>query len=219
MDALECINTRMSVRKFKSAPVPQDLLKHVLAAALRSPSYKNTQPWEVIVVTGEKKDQLSGILVDLVEKDVKAAPDIPHPESWPPEVEMRLKDHVAKRCAKIGLDLRNPVQRQEAFLNNFRFFGAPAVIFLYQDGSLSEWSIFDMGIFSQTLMLAAHACGLGTVPQALLTNYAQNTKEFLGIPRTKKLVLGISIGYPDLSDKANSYFSQRVDVNAIATFV
>lgn len=209
----------MSVRRFRPDPVPQDLLKHVLATALRSPSYKNTQPWEVIVVTGEKKVQLAEMLVNMVKNDIKAAPDIPHPESWPPEQEALMKDHIAKRCAKVGLDLKDPEQRQEALLNNFRFFGAPAVMFFYQDSSLSLWSIFDMGLFCQTFMLAAHACGLGTVPQALLTNYAQKTKEFLGIAQTKRLVLGISIGYPDLSDKANSYFSQRVDVDRIADFV
>lgn len=219
MDALECINTRMSVRKFKPDPVPQELLNQVIETALRSPSYKNSQPWEVTVVTGEKKDELARVLVDLVEKNVTAAPDIPHPESWPSEQGARIKDHIAKRCEKIGLNLRDPEQRQKALLDNFRFFGAPAVIFLYQNGSLSKWSIFDMGIFAQSLMLAAHAAGLGTVPQALLTNYPVETKEFLGIKQSKRLVLGISIGYCDLADKANSYLSSRVDVNSAATFL
>jgi nitroreductase len=219
MDAFECIHTRMSVRKFNSEPVPKELLTKVMEAALRSPSYKNSQPWEVAVVTGNKKDLLAELLVNLVQEGVKAAPDLPHPELWPPEQEARINDHSVKRCEKIGLDLNDPAQRREAKLDNFRFFGAPAVIFLYQDASLSEWSIFDMGIFSQTLMLAAHAMGLGTVPQALLTNYPCQTKGLLGIPQSKRLILGISIGYPDLSHKVNSYLSSRVDVNSVATFL
>ena len=219
MDALECINTRMSIRKFKPDPVPQELLNHVIEAALRSPSYKNSQPWEVTVVTGEKKDKLAQMLVDLVEKESDPSPDIPHPEFWPPEQEARIKDHISKRCESIGLNLRNPEERQEALLDNFRFFDAPAVIFLYQDNSLSQWSLFDMGLFAQTLMLAAHALGLGTVPQALLTNYPVETKNFLGIEQSKRLVLGISIGYPDLNDKSNGYFSSRVDVSTVATFL
>lgn len=218
MDAIECINMRMSVRGFKPDQIPLDLLVKVLEAALRSPSYKNSQPWEVAVVSGEKRDALSKLLVDMAEKGAKAAPDISHPESWPAPQEARIKEHTDLRCEAIGLDLSDPEQRKQAKLDNFRFFGAPTVIFLYQDSSLSPWSIFDMGLFCQTLMLAANAYGLGTAAQAFLTNYPQIVKNFLKIPESKRLILGISIGYPDPDHKANSYISRRANFDEIVTF-
>jgi nitroreductase len=151
-------------------------------------------------------------------QDVKASPDIPHPESWPSTNDARIKEHASLRCKAVGLDLTDSEQRKQAKLDNFRFFGAPTVIFLYQDSSLSDWSIFDMGLFCQTLMLAANSYGLGTVAQAFLTNYPQIVKNFLNIHHSKRIVLGISIGYPDPQHKANSYKSRRADFNEIVTF-
>jgi nitroreductase len=55
MDAIECIKTRMSIRKFKPDIVPLETLMNAIDAAKWSPSYKNSQPWEVVIVSGEKK--------------------------------------------------------------------------------------------------------------------------------------------------------------------
>ncbi|MBI5212410.1 MAG: nitroreductase, partial [Nitrospirae bacterium] len=44
-------------------------------------------------------------------------------------------------------------------------------------------------------------------------------KEFLGIPESKRLVLGISIGYPDLEDKTNSFRTDRVDSSEIVKWI
>ena len=84
---------------------------------------------------------------------------------------------------------------------------------------MSSWSLFDLGLFAQNLMLAAQAKGLGTVPQAFLTDYAEAIKEYLGIPENNRLVLGMSIGYPDLAAPVNGYRTERSPVEEIATFV
>ena len=101
---------------------------------------------------------------------------------------------------------------------NFRFYGAPHGIFLFQDSSLSQWSLFDLGLFAQSLMLAAHASGLGTVPQAFVTDYARDVKKFLDIPESKRLILGMSVGYPDMDDPANGLRTDRSPVDEIAQF-
>ncbi|MCI5143296.1 MAG: nitroreductase, partial [Candidatus Electrothrix sp. ATG1] len=92
-------------------------------------------------------------------------------------------------------------------------------IYLYQDSSLTSWSLFDLGLFAQSLMLAAQAKGIGTVPQAFATDYAPQIKEYLGIPAEKRLVLGLSVGYPDMEAPANAYRTERSPVEEIASFV
>ena len=196
MDALECIKTRMSIRKFKPDPVPAEILTKVIDAAKWSPSYKNSQPWEAVIVSGKKKEELTELLIALLEKNSPPSPDIPEPVSWPPVIDARISALIKKRSELTGKDLNAPEVKKKAKIANFRFYGAPHGIFLFQDASLPEWSLFDIGLFAQSLMLAAHACGLGTVPQAFLTDFARETKEFLGIPESKRLVLGISTGYP-----------------------
>ncbi|BCB96627.1 NADH dehydrogenase [Dissulfurispira thermophila] len=219
MDALECIKTRMSIRKFKPEPVSKEILMSVFDTARWSPSYKNTQPWEAVIVSGSKKDELSKHLIEVFERGEKPRPDIPEPQSWPSHIDIRIKELFKKRSERFGIDFSDPEVGKRSKIANFRFYGAPHGIFLFQDASLPLWSLFDIGLFTQSLMLAAHSYGLGTVPQAFLTDYSDVVKKFLGIPESKRLVLGISIGYPDVEDKANSFRTDRVDVNEIVKWI
>ncbi len=62
MEALECIKTRRSIRKFTEQPVTEDEVRQVVEAAAFAPSWKNTQIARYIVVTDkEKKDKLAVI--------------------------------------------------------------------------------------------------------------------------------------------------------------
>lgn len=219
MDAVDCIKTRMSIRGFKKDPVPEELLKKVIETACWSPSYKNTQPWEAMVLSGKKKVGLSSLLVELLESGAEPVPDLAAPESWPDAEQARINKLFAKRKELTGIDLSAPEWIVKAKKINFLFYGAPHAIYLYQDSSLSQWSLFDLGLFAQSLMLAAHAHGLGTVPQAFATDYAQDVKKYLDIPASKRLVLGLSIGYPDMDAPANAFRTDRSPVDEIATFV
>jgi nitroreductase len=219
MDAIECIKSRMSIRKFKPDPVPVEKLMEVIETAGWSPSYKNSQPWEIVIVSGRKKEELTSLLVGLLEQNERPCPDLPEPEAWPPVIDARIRALIKRRSELTGKDLNDPEVRKKSKIANFRFYGAPHGIFLFQDSTLTMWSLFDMGLFAQNLMLASHACGLGTVPQAFLTDYAHHVKRFLGFPETKRLVLGISIGYPDMESPVNSQRTDRVKIEDLVRIV
>jgi nitroreductase len=51
MDVLEAIHTRRSIRKYENKPVPQELIKEILAAAMSAPSAGNAQPWHFVIIT------------------------------------------------------------------------------------------------------------------------------------------------------------------------
>ena len=51
MDVIEVLRTLRAVRRFASEPVPPDVLHTILEVARWTGSAKNTQPWELIVVT------------------------------------------------------------------------------------------------------------------------------------------------------------------------
>ena len=53
MDAIECIKTRRSVRKFTDEKVPVDVVKDIVELASYSPSWKNTQVIRYILVEDE----------------------------------------------------------------------------------------------------------------------------------------------------------------------
>ncbi len=219
MDALECIRTRRSIRAYKKDPVPEEVFRRIIETARWSPSYKNTQPWEVLIVSGKRKDALSEMLLGLLEKGEPPCPDIPEPEGWPETNQKRIDRLYEMRARATGLDLRDPEVIKKSKMANFRFYGAPHVIYLYQDKRLPLWSLFDLGLFAQSLMLAAHAMGVATVPQAFATDYARYIKEFLGIPESKRLVLGLSAGYPDLDSPANALRPDRVEIDELIRFL
>jgi len=52
---LKLIRNRRSIRTFKDKPVGEDNVKLIVEAALRSPSSRGLNPWEIIVVTDREK--------------------------------------------------------------------------------------------------------------------------------------------------------------------
>ena len=60
MDVTDAVLKRMSIRKWKSAPVEKEKIEKVLEAGRRAPSWGNTQPWRFIVVQDKvKKEELA----------------------------------------------------------------------------------------------------------------------------------------------------------------
>jgi len=213
MNLIEAIENRRSIRAFKPDPIPDEILKKILKTARMSPSYTNTQPWEVAVVSGKIKDELSRELYKIVSSDTPITPDISKPLVWPEELERRSKEHGERRFKVLGIGREDTEKRKNLRLLNFKFYGAPAVLFIFMDKNLGEWSIMDIGMFAQTIMLSALEYGLGTCPQAALTDYPHIVKKYLNIPESKRLVLGISIGYPDNEALINTYRSNRVEMD------
>jgi len=124
-------------------------------------------------------------------------------------MEKRSREHAARRLEALGIKRD---EREKLNLMNLRFYGAPCAIFLFMDESLGEWSLFDMGLFAQNLVLAAHSLGLGTCIQALVTKYASEIKKFLNITKELKLVACISMGYPIYNARLNTYRSLKKNI-------
>ncbi len=51
MEALDAIHTRRSIRKYEDKPVPDELVRQILAATMSAPSANNSQPWHFVVIT------------------------------------------------------------------------------------------------------------------------------------------------------------------------
>lgn len=61
MELRECILGRRSIRRFQDRPIGEDILRELLEAVRWSPSWANTQCWEVILVREEaRKKAIAG---------------------------------------------------------------------------------------------------------------------------------------------------------------
>jgi nitroreductase len=211
MDFFQVSEGRASVRAFLLKQVDKLLLEKILKAAGHSPSYMNTQPWEVFVVMGKKKDALSAELLKIAGEDQPRRPDFYFPTAWPESLEKKSTTHRLQRFEALGIDPSDQATIRAGYLRNFQFFGAPCAVFVGLDKSLTSWSIFDLGMFVHGFLMALHAEGLGGCPQAMLTAYPDIIRKHLGISDNIKIALGISLGYPD-NAAINKYKSQRMNI-------
>jgi nitroreductase len=53
MELAAAIRGRRSIRKFKAQDVPKSVITEILEEARWSPSWGNTQPWDLSVLTGK----------------------------------------------------------------------------------------------------------------------------------------------------------------------
>jgi len=210
LELLEGLNNRRSVRGFKPDPTDAATIEAILAVASRSPSFTNTQPWEVAVVSGKTRDELSQILSDLAQANTPAQADMPPPTSWPQAAAERSKTHNINRFKHLGIGREDTERRNQMRLQNYQFYGAPCALFIFMDEGFGDWSTMDVGGFTQSISLAAQAWGLGTCMQASLAYYPEAVRTHLGIAASKKLLVGMSLGLPDWQAPLNAYQSARM---------
>lgn len=212
-EVFEVINGRHSVRAYLDKPVPEELLEKVLGAALQSPSWGNNQPWEIAVAGGTVLERIKEAYLKASGEGRPPAPEFDFPASWPDVNKKRYFENGQRMYQTLGIERDDEKAREEFRKRGASFFGAPLVVFLFIDEGLSPWALFDLGLFSQTLMLAAHSVGLGTCAMAMAVVYPDVIHQTLGIPRNKKLALGIPIGYPDEAAPINKHQSTRITMD------
>lgn len=159
VELMDILTGRRSVRKFQEETVPEGLLNQILESVRWSPSWANTQCWEVVVVRD-------------------------------PDIKERLAETLSKT---------NPAQKAVA--------KAPVVMALcsrlkksgYYKGEVTtkfgDWFMFDIGIATQSLCLAAHSIGLATVIIGMLDH--DKAKEVLKVAEDCEVVTLIPLGYPN----------------------
>lgn len=221
MDIAQAIQQRRSIRAFKSDAVPQKILREIMEIALRAPSWGNTQPWELAIVSGKKLEEIRQAF--LQKADEELYPDLPTPQEIPEPYNSRRRD-LGKSLFEIrGIKREDKEARRLWQLQGLRLFEAPAVIYIYIDRSfyiqgdtLNVWPILDCGLIAENIMLLAIKYGLGTIAQMHAVNYPDALRKMLGIPNSKVMALGIAIGYPDWDDPINEFRSEREALDRIS---
>lgn len=216
MDVLEAIRNRHSVRAFLPEPVSQETLRSILEVATRAPSWANSQPWELVVAGGRVVEEIKRRYRQAMAEGKQGGNlEVPRPENWPSYIEERIFAGGQAMYEAMGVSREGREGRRRFREEMNLLAGAPQGIFLCLDRSLGEWSMFDLGAICQTIMLAAQGYGLDTCPAVAFVHYPEILHELLEIPATKKIVVGIAIGYADPQAPVNTYRSSRVPLDEV----
>ncbi len=219
MNVSDAIKQRRSVRAYKDQAVEPELLKKIFLQAQDSPSNCNTQPWHVVVVSGDVRDNIEKAMISDI---MSGKPPTPH---FTPG-DQNLKDEYRTRqiaCAvslygAMGIGRDDKKERQELMAQNWQFFGAPHAAFFSMPKTMSEINAVDMGIYLQSIMLLLTENGLASCPQGALAMYTDAVHELANIPENHAIMFGLSFGYADEGAVINSFDVGREELDKSVEF-
>jgi len=173
MDALDAIAARTSTRAFTDRPVPRAAVERLLAAAVRAPNHKLTEPWRFAVLSGKSAARFAEL------KRAHRATRFPDPAS--PEA-ARAIDKTWREAAGtpafvvvMSAVADDPVRREE------------------------DYASVMMAV--QNLMIAATAEGLGSYLRTGGIMEDAAVKDLVRLPAGHRIVAVVSLGYPAASEE------------------
>jgi len=99
-------------------------------------------------------------------------------------------------------------------------FGAPVLlVFGFEDCLADAGASYDTASLVQNVCLAAHDKGLGTCQSTTLVRYAHLLRDALPGSAEKKMVVAVTLGWPDAEDPANTFARSRAPLDELVTWV
>ena len=157
-ELMDVIKGRRSIRRYEEREIPEADLRTIMEAVQWSPSWANTQCWEIVVINDKAMKEKINETLSATNPARKGLPGAPV---------------VWAVCGKK---------------NSSGFYKGEA------STKLGDWLMFDLGIATQSICLAAHSVGLGTVIVGSLDH--DKAKEVLGVGEGYEVVALIPVGYP-----------------------
>ena len=220
MELEAAVRGRRSIRKFRPDAIPRNVLEELLEISRWAPSWGNTQPWEITVITGEPLEAFRKANVAGMAGAEPLRSDVPMPETWPEQMKARYMGVGRAVVTSLGLKREDKEGRRQHQLNMGALFGAPCLIVAtVPTDVLVEYAMLDVGLLLQTIALAAHDRGLGTCIMASSVHYADLLRRHGSIPGDRRVIMGAAIGYPERDAPINQFERQRADMDVFVKWV
>jgi len=212
MELRDAVRGRRSIRRFLEDPVSEDIVNEIIAEALWAPSWGNTQPWEIKVVSGNLLKRFKNKSTEAFLSGKNPSPDIPMPipEKWPDLLKDRYNE--VGRCVleSLSISRTDHGSRIAYYAQMYSLFNAPVLILITVVRNLPQsYCLLDVGIFLQSFCLLAHDRGLGTCIMGASVYYSDLARSLFSIPETRTIVIGAALGWPDSEASVNRFERKR----------
>jgi nitroreductase len=182
LDVYEALYTTRAMRRVKPDPIPMDVQKRILDAAIRAPSGGNAQQWRFLLVDdADVKARLGPIYRDCLEKLFDTL--------YKPQLEAAKADPEAPESVQLM-----KMHRSASHLGE-HFESYPLLLFAFSRFDATGGSIFP-SVWSA--MLAGRAEGVGSAITSVLLFRAEEVFEILGVPADEgwQMHCCVTMGYP-----------------------
>ena len=215
----ELLAERYSCRAFRPQPVPRPTIERILTVAQRTASWCNSQPWQVIIASGEAKERFRNEIYAKASSGASDDGDFAFPREYRGVYLARRRESGFQLYNTLGIPRGDKMAYAKQALENFNFFGAPHVAIVHTDDALGVYGAIDCGAYVGNFMLAAQALGLGVIAQAALAHQSGLIRRHFRLGDDRRVVCGISFGFADRDHRINGYRTSRASISDAATFV
>ncbi|GFZ26258.1 nitroreductase [Lactobacillus corticis] len=200
-------------RKFLNRKVNEKTIAQIIRAAQNSPSLLNSQPWRAYAVMGDALQDLRKEYEAMVQEGAHAH------EDFASMLSLHWDTFPSQNMANLGASQTYFFNNKLELFNdsNNTMFNAPCVIYLTIPKESPAWSVFDLGIFGQSIMLLALNKGLAVMPAHSLVAYPELVRKYAGIPEDESVGMAIGIGYEDKKAEVNDakFIPKRLPLKSI----
>ena len=215
----ELLNERYSCRAFRPDPVPRPSIDRILTVAQRTASWCNSQPWQIVIASGEAKERFRKEIYAEAASGAVEDGDFAFPREYRGVYLARRRESGFQLYNTLGIPRGDKAAYAKQALENYNFFGAPHVAIVHTDEALGIYGAIDCGAYVGNFMLAAQASGLGSIAQAALARRSGLIRRHFKLGDDRRVVCGISFGFPDHGHRINSYRTSRASLADTVTFV
>ena len=211
----ELMKDRHSARDFQSKEIPEETLKKIITIALDSPSWCNSQPWKIYVVTGKPLEEIRKIWISKNDEKIKGYADLQpvHRTEFSERCQKNMEEEF-----KLIKEKTNDPEMTSFWRKNIECFNAPAVVYLALHKGHSKWSCYDLGGFGMALMLAAKDLGVDSVVAYELVKYPDVLRKYVKIPDDEDIAVGIALGYEN-DDIVNKFRAKKSTLEDVCQFI
>jgi nitroreductase len=191
----EAMYTARALRRYKTDPIPDDVITKILDAAIRAPSGSNQQNWVFVVVKDPaKRKKISGIYArgaQMVSGFYASRSRPPHMDEKQYQTLMNSASYLFEHLHEAPV-LLFPCLRVEGMgsLPN------PLLEIAGKMSPMAHASGASIYPAVQNIILACRAFGIGTVLTTLHLFFEDEVKGILGLPREVQTYALMPMGYP-----------------------
>jgi len=209
---------RHSCRAFLPRGVPRETIARILEMAQRTPSWCNTQPWQVIITSGAATDRFrAGLLAHVAGE--KPASDIPFPREYRGAYLERRRACGWQLYKSVGIARGDREASARQGMENFRLFGAPHAAIVTTDEAQGAYGAVDCGAYVNNFMLAASSLGVASIAQAAIASQSKFVRSHFKLAPDRQVLCGIAFGFEDADHPANKYRTARASLTEVVTWV